>query len=169
MGYVHDTHMSQFISPFDIQRTAGTWTPTIGSNVVSLVRSQADASFTLLIPVKVPSNSSSYKGARLKSIDVFYKIVTAADDFATVTLDKVTIQATGTIPSGAEVTAVTIDTGHDTAAERKAADEHVMTVTLDTPAWVDTDEIYWLSCIVDAAATTDFILYGARANFDLRV
>ena len=38
MGYVSDKHFSQFISPFAYGKSAGTWTPTIGSNVVSDVR-----------------------------------------------------------------------------------------------------------------------------------
>jgi hypothetical protein len=169
MGYVHDTHASVFIPPAAIQKTAGTWTPTIASNLVSDVRSAADASFTILVPVTVPQNSSFRKGARLKSIDLFYKITTAADDVASVALDKVTLPATVVAAAGTSITAITLDTGHDTAAERKAQGDHTLTVTLDTPAWVGSNDIYWLSMVVDAAATTAFVLFGARANFDQRI
>ena len=62
MGYVHDTDMSQFISPFGCGYTAGTWTPTIGTNMVENVRTAADASFTLLIPIEIPSNGVALKG-----------------------------------------------------------------------------------------------------------
>jgi hypothetical protein len=169
MGYVADTHMSKFISPLDFQFTAGTWTPTIGSNVVSMVRSQADASFTALIPIDVLSNASALKGARLKSIDVYYKIAVAADDFATVELEKMTLGVDDVAITGAAV-AGACDAGHDTAAERKAADDdHVLTFSLTTPAWIDDGDAYILELIVDCAATTDFIFYGARANYDLRV
>lgn len=167
MGYVHDTQMSTFLFPSDIQKTAGTWTPTISSNVVSDVRGQADAAFTLVVPIKLPSNAAALKGAYLKSIDVFYKIAVAADDFATVALNKMVFAADGT-PTGSAVT-VTLDASHDTAAERKGAGQHKMTITITTPPWIDHDDAYVLDMIVDAAATTDFTLYGCRVNWTERI
>jgi hypothetical protein len=136
--------------------------------VASEARGTADASFTLLIPVPLPGNSQVKTGAKLKSIDVFYKIANAADDFATVELSKMALPATGSAPTGAAVS-TTIDTGHDTAAERKAAGDHTMTVTLDTPVYLDDGDMYVLACVVDAAAATVFTLYGARANYELRL
>jgi len=144
MGYVHDTHMSEFIPPSDFQMSAGTWAMAVASNVVSRDRSAADAAFTALIPIRVPSNASDKKGAMLKSIDVWYAIGTAAaDDFATVELEKMIMGA--------------VDT------------DHCMTVTLATPAWVDDGDVYWLQLVVDCAATTVFKFFGARANYTLRI
>lgn len=174
MGYVHDTAMSQFVPPDQIGYSAGTWTLAVASNVWSLDRTAADASFTLYIPVPVPSNSASLKGAYLVSIELMYSIATAgADDFATVAVYKDTLQASaasgsGTINTAASVT-VTQDTGHDTAAERKAVDEHRMKVTLSTPAWIDNDEAYHMECVVDAAAATVFKVFGAIINYTLRI
>lgn len=166
---IHNTHMSQFIPPSAIQKTAGTWTPTIGSNVASDVRGAADAAFTLLIPIAAPQNANYHNGARLKSIDVYYKIATGAcDGFATVELEKITLPANAAAPTGAALT-TTLDTGHDTAAERLAIADHTMTVTVTTPEWMDDSYAYVLQCVVDAAANTVFTLYGARANFDLRI
>ena len=168
MGYVHDTQMCQIIPQSMIQKSAGTWTPTLASNTVGDVRTAADASFNLFVPIMLPSNAAAYKGAKLVSIDVHYKIATAAaDDFATVELEKVSIASTGAV-TGAAVS-VTIDGDHDAAAERKAVDDHYMTITLDTPAWIDKDEVYWLYMVVDAAAGTVFTLWGVKANFTLRV
>ncbi len=168
MGYTHDTHMSKFISPVMIQKTAGTWTPSVSSNVELDVRTAADAAFTLLIPIPLPSNSEYRKGCKLVSIDVFYKIGTAAaDDFATVALNKYSLPANDAAPSGAAVTCM-IDAAHDTAAERLAVDDHTMTVTLTTPEWIDNDAAFMLSLVIDAAATTVFTLYGARANYTAR-
>ena len=117
----------------------------------------------------MPSNDIALKGAKLVSIDVYYSIAVAADDFATVELEKITLGADDTAVSGAAV-ATTPDAGHDTAGERKAADtDHVMTVTLDTPEWIDDAVAFFLKLVVDAAATTDFVFYGARANYTLRV
>jgi len=170
MGYVNDTHMSQFIPPSEFQMSAGTWAMAVASNVVSRDRTAADAAFTALIPIPVPSNAIAYKGAKLKSIDVWYSIGTAAaDDFATVELEKMTLPADDTAVSGAAV-ATTPDTGHDTAAERLAVDsDHCMTVTLDDPAWLDDGDAYWLQLVVDCAATTVFKFFGARANYELRI
>jgi len=169
MGYVSDKEMSLFIHPSDIQKTAGTWTPTLSSHVWADVRSDADAAFSLAIPVKLPGNTASYRGYKLVSIDVWYTIGTAAaDDFATVVLEKMALQVDGTAITGAAVS-TTCDTDHDTAAERLAVDEHKMTVSLNTPEFIDEDAVYTLTLTVDAAATTVFSLFGARANFELEL
>jgi hypothetical protein len=169
MGYVNVTDISQFIPPSAIQKTAGTWTPTISSNVISDVRSAHDSSFTLLIPLSLPGSDVALQGAKIKSVDVWYKIATnAADDFATVALSKVTLAATSVAVAGAAVT-VTVDTAHDTAAERLAIADHKMTVTLATAAFIDQDYAYWLSCVIDAHANTVFTLFGARVNYTLRL
>ena len=169
MGYVHDVSMSQFLGPCISMVSAGTWTDTIAVNVWSRNRTANASSFTMRIPIQIPSNSVASRGAYLKSIDVWYEIATAAaTDFATVLLYKITLPVTGTLATAASV-AVTLDTGHDTAAERKAVDEHKMTLTLDTPAWIDNDEAYNVEMIVSAAATTVFKFFGSRANYTLRV
>jgi hypothetical protein len=165
---INNTHMSQFVPPSMIAKTAGTWTPTLTSNVMTDVRTAADANFTLMAPVALPQSANLKNGARLKSIDVYYKITTAADDFATVELEKMTLLASQAIPTGAAL-AVTLDSSHDTAAKRKAAGDHVMTVTLTAPLWMTQADAVVLVMIVDAAAATVFTLYGVRANFDLRI
>ena len=174
MGYVHDTAMAQFVPPSDIVPSAGTWTMTVATNVWSNDRTAADASFTLCIPVPVPSNAVAQKGAYLVSIELMYSIATAAaDDVATVEVHKDTLQAAAASGSGsintAAVVTTTEDAGHDTAAERKAIDEHRMVVTLTTPAWIDNDEAYHLEVVVDAAANTVFKVFGAIVNYTLRV
>lgn len=170
MGYVHDTHMSKFIHPGLFLFSAGTWTPADSNNVVSIARGAADAAFTAYIPIQLPSNDSVRKGSYLKSIDVYYAIGTGAvDDFATVELEKMTLGADDTAIIGAAVT-TTLDTGHDTAAKRKAVDsDHVMTVTLSTPEWIDDAAAFVLKLVVDCAANTVFTFFGARANYDFRV
>ena len=169
MGYIHDTAMSRFISPFECGYTLGTWTPTIGTNMIENVRTAADASFTILIPILLASNDEILKGAYLKSIDVYYSIATAAADaVAGLAVDKITLGADGTACAGATV-AVTPDSGHDSAAKRLDIEDHTMTITLTTPVWIDDGEHFVGSLIVDAAATTVFSFIGARANYTLRV
>ena len=169
MGYIHDTAMSRFISPFECAYTAGTWTPTIGTNMIENVRTAADASCTILIPILLPSNDEAMKGAYLKSIDIWYSIATAAADaVAALAVDVITLGVDGTACAGATVP-VTKDTGHDTGAERLDIEDHTMTTTITTPVWVDDGEHFVGSLIVDAAATTVFSFIGARANYTLRV
>jgi hypothetical protein len=169
MGYVHDTAFSQFVPPNACAISAGTWTLGDASNVVRTVRTAADALFTVYVPVLTPQNARALKGARLKSVDVFYKVATAdADDFATAELEKMALKVTGSAISGAAVS-VALDSGHDTAAKRKAQGDHMLTLTLTVPSWVDEDDVYWLKLVVDAAATTVFTFFGVRVNYDLRV
>lgn len=166
---MNNTHMSTYIPCSAIQKTAGTWTPTVSGHLTSDVRTAAAAAFTAVIPVPLPSNSEYRAGAKLKSIDVFYKIGTAdATDFATAALKKKTLPANAVAVSGADVT-VTQDALHDTAAERKAQGEHTMTITLSTPAYIDDNDAYEVVLIVDAAAGTVFTFFGARANYELRL
>jgi hypothetical protein len=169
MGYVHLTDICKFISPFDMAKSAGTWTPTVSSDLVTDVRGAADAAFDVLIPIVLPGSAGALQGAKLVSIDVWYIIGTAAADaFATVEVDKVVLPVDGTAPTGSNPT-VTIDADHDTSAERLAVDEHKMTVTLATPEFIEDDEAWYLHLNIDAAATTVFSLVGAQANFTLRL
>lgn len=170
MGFINDTHMNQFINPADFQLSAGTWTMLDNFHVVGRGRSAADAEFTALIPIKIPSNASIQKGSKLKSIDVWYSIgEAAADDFATVELEKMTLSVDDVAVSGVAVP-ITMDAGHDSAAERKAVDsDHCMTVNIDSPFFIDDGECLWLKLVIDCAATTVFVFYGARANYILRL
>ena len=170
MGYIHDVAMSQWIPPSMFLFNAGTWTPAAAAgNLWSVIRTAADADFWAYIPIVIPSNAVASKGSYLKSIEIMYSIATAAlDDFADVGLWKDTFSADGSVNVPAAVD-MTIDTAHDTAAERLAVDEHRMVITLDTAAWIDTDEEYHVDLLLDAAATSVVQFYGALINYTLRL
>ena len=173
MGYVHNVAMSQFVPPTMISASAGTWTLAVASNVWSLNRTAADASFTIYIPVPILSSSVALKGSYLKSIETMYSISgAAADDFPYVNFYKDTLKASAASGSGsintAALLAKTIDTEHNSGDERKAQDEHRMVVTLDTPAWIDNDETYHLELVIDAAAGSVVKIFGAIINYTLR-
>ena len=170
MGYVNDTHMSQFIPPSIFQHDTGTWTFNIFDNIVSNDKNAADEAFGTLIPIPIISNSIALKGAKLLNIKVFYKIATAAADaFADVVLLKNSLGVDDTAASGESVS-ISLDSGHDTDAKRLAVDDdHCMTITLDDPAWIDDGDVFWLNLGVDCAETTDFAFLGAVANFELRL
>ena len=168
MGNSVNTNMSQHIPAALIQKSAGTWTPTLASNVLSDNRTAADATFNLFIPIMIPGNAKALQGARLKSIEVLYTVGTAAmDSVAAPELEKISVSSPGAV-TGAAVT-TTQDTGHDAAAERITVADHRMVISVTTPEWVDNDVYYNLYIACDAAATSVFKLYGAIANFDLKV
>jgi hypothetical protein len=169
MGYVVDTHSSIFIPATSFAFSAGTWTPTLASNVVSNVRTATAASNNVFVPVLLPGNSSGLKGSRLKSIDVWYTIGTAdLTDFATVELELLTLPANAVAPTAAAV-ATTCDANHNTAALRKVQQNAMMSVILTTPVWIADVAAYMLNMLLNCAATSVVTLYGARANYDARL
>lgn len=170
-GYVHDTAMSQFIPPADILKTAGTWTDTVGGVADTYMqrRTAADATAILVIPIAIPQNSVAQKGGYLKSIDVWYDVTTAAMDAVTAELIQATLPANTAAFAAVAKPAFTYDAGHDTAAERLTLDQHKLTVTVTTPFWLDDDDEVYLELTIDAALTSVFDIYGARANYTLRI
>lgn len=169
MGYVHDN--VSIVVPFtSFAHSAGTWTATVASNVWYNRRTAADAGATTYIPLAyVPQRDGSVKGAKLNSVAVHFRIVTAALDAMEAHLYKATMAADGTLLTVAEVTGVTYDTGHDTAAERIDADEHKMTITVTTPAYLDDGEMYFLEIVWDGSATGVIDEFFAVGNWTLRL
>ena len=176
MGYVHDTAMALFIPPTAFGYSAGTWTLAVASNVWSLDRTAADTSFTIYMPIPVPSNAVALKGAKLLSVELMYLISgAAADDFAVATsliyldtLKAVAASGSGSINTAAAVTS-TKDAGHDTDAECLAQDEHRMKLTITTPLWIDNDQAYHAEFVVDGGAATVVKIFGGIANYKLRI
>jgi hypothetical protein len=168
MGYVHDTQMSVFTPAEDCTGTVGTWAMAALNNVWSLDKAAANDTSIVKIPLRLPSNAAALKGALLKSVDVWWACSTAANDAVSAILYKQALPVNGTLSTAAAVT-TTYDTGHDTAPERLTLDEHKMTLTVTTPEWVDEDAVYYVELTVDAALTSVDKLFGARANYTLRV
>ncbi len=79
------------------------------------------------------------KGALLKSIEIDFEILTAACDAMAAAIYKSHAERMAPWP-WPPASAFSYDTGHDTAGERIDVDQHSMTLTLDTPAWIDNDE-----------------------------
>jgi hypothetical protein len=168
MGYVHDTHMSQYIPPTAWHFATATMTQVAGqtAGTIALHRAAANETSVITIPVILPSNSAAFKGSKLVSIEVDYEILTAEPTSLTWTLNKVTRGANG---ADATVTAIT-KTNTVADAGAKTVDEHKQTITVTTPAYIDNDEYYLLELSLVAGAggnTTDFL--GAVANFTLRM
>jgi len=169
MGYVHDTAVAEFIPAQQCAYTVGAWSYAITSNVGGMVKSAAANVSVIHIPLNLPQNSAAQKGSRLKSIDIWYKIATAACNAITPVVTKVVLPADNTAMPAVAAQTFTYDSGHDTAAKRLAVQNHKMTLTIATPFWLDDDDEAYIELTVDAAATSVVTLFGARANYDARL
>mgnify|MGYP001247270820 CR=1 FL=1 len=168
MGYVHDTSLCRIITPKDMFYSAGTWTDTVASNIWYAARTAADAAFTIQIPILPLQSSTALHGCYLQSLDIWWAVATAAMDSVAATLYKLTLAA-DTVAITTTAVVFSYDTGHDSAAERLTLAAHKMTLTITTPEWMDNDYMYYSELVCDAAATSVFRMYAARANFTLRI
>ena len=168
MGYVSDNFST--IVPFSkFVHSAGTWTPSVASNVWYTRRAAADANATTHIPLgDVPQRDGATKGARLNSVEFHFRISSAAIDAMEAHLYKATLAADGSLLTVAEVT-TTYDTGHDTAAERIDADEHLMTLTPSSATYLDDGETLFLEVVYDGSASGVIDEFLAKANWTWRL
>jgi len=174
-GYVHDTHMSQWISPNMCSFVTGTWTDAAGAvtGTVTKAKAAADETGVIYIPVSaaVPSNSAALKGSYITSIDIYWATTTAALDAAgaVATIDRFVLPANNAAFPALVAHTFTYDTGNDTAGETDDLDEHSMTLTITTPFWLDNDDVVQVRLTMDAAATSVIKFHGARVNYTLRL
>lgn len=167
MGYVHDTHMSQFIPPTAFMCVTGTWTEIAGQVAGTICKHKAAAAETsvITIPITIPSNSVGQKGSYLKSIEVDYEIQVADLTSLTPVVNKVTRGA----DTAAAVVAAQTFTQTPTAANAKVVEQHKLVITLDNPLWIDNDEYVLVQLTAVAPATTTLDLLGAVANYTARL
>jgi hypothetical protein len=169
MGFVYDTHMSQYIPPTLFHCVTGTWTLAAGQVAGTIAKHVAatDETSVITIPIIIPSNSVALKGAYLKSIEIDFEILIAACDALAAVVNKVTRGADGEVAT-VDAQTFTYDSGHDGASERIDVDQHKMTLTITTPFWLDNDEYVLVEITADKAATTTMDMLGAMANFDYK-
>jgi hypothetical protein len=169
MGYIRDDGLSVVVGPSDCMLSAGTWTDTVASGVWSKRRTAAGASFYLGFMAKLLQHESSQRGSYITSVDLYYKVGTAALTSLAATIYLGTFPADGAVFADPVSQAFSYDAGHDTAGERVTVDEHSMTLTITTPFWVANDELVIVQLAVVAAAGSVFDWYGARFDFTLRL
>ena len=169
MGYIRDDGMVQILGPADCMVTAGTWADTLDNNAWSKRRSAAAASFYLAVFAKLLQHADDQKGSYLTSIDLYWKVGTAAVTSLAATVNLFRLPADAAAFEAPVSQDFTYDDGHNTAGERATADEHKMTLTLDAPIWISDDELLVVELAVDAAAGSVFDWYGAAFNFTLRL
>ena len=165
MGYTHNTNMAKFIPANACAFSAGTWTPSVASNVPVLTRAAADVDNTIIIPLSVPSNGAYRAGSKIASVDIYYTNATADMTAVTIKAHKVTLTADAAAVTGAEITAITID---HVAADRITQASHTINVKFDVPPWIDDAEAYYLSVLLDTGAAAVFTFKGARINYTER-
>lgn len=174
-GYVHDTAVSNWISPNMCSYVTGTWTDAVGAVSGTVVKEKAAADNTgvIYIPISAAaqSNSVGLKGSYLKSIDIWWATTTAALDAAgaTALIDQFILPINGAAFPALVAIAFSYDTGNDTAGETDDLDEHRMTLTLTTPFWLDNDDLVQVRLTLDAATTSVVRFHGARVNTTLRL
>lgn len=168
MGYVNDTHMSQYIPPTAFHPAGATWTWVAGqvANTIALHRAAASATVIFTIPVMIPSNASPLKGAYLKSVEIDYEITAGAATGLTFLIHKVTRAVEGAAIGAPAAQAFTQS---PTVAIADDVDEHRMVLTLTTPIWIDNDEYVLVQGTLVAGASAVLDLYSAVANFTLRL
>jgi hypothetical protein len=174
-GYVHNTSLSQWISPGMCSYVTGTWTDAVGAVTGTVVKEKtaADNTGVVYIPISAALIASSVDlmGSYLKTIDIWWATTTAALDAAgaTALIDLFVLPANGAAFPALVAQPFTYDTGNDTAGETDDLDEHKMTLTLTTPIWLDDDDLVQVRMTFDAAATSVVRFHGARANYTLRL
>jgi hypothetical protein len=174
-GYVHDTHVSHWISPNMCSYVTGTWSDAVGAVTGTVVKEKtaADNTGVVYIPISAAaqSNSSALKGSYIKSIDIYWATTTAALDAAgaTALIDQFLLPINGAAFPTLVAIPFTYDTGNDTAAETDDLDEHRMTLTLTTPFWLDDGDLIQVRLTMDAATTSVIRFHGARVNITLRL
>ena len=169
MGYTNDTGMAAFVGPAEVTATVGIWAMAVAAHLWTLNHTNAADTSVLKVPLKLPSNAVALKGALLKSIDFWWSTFGGSDIVdMSVEVYLATMQAQGGTLATA-LQASSYDALHLTAAARKTAVQHKMTVTLTTPVWIDDDVEAYVELTCNAAATSVVKLQGARANYTLRV
>jgi hypothetical protein len=167
MGYVHD-NLSLYIPPTLMLPITGTWTETAGAVAGTIAKHKAAAAETsnVYIPIPLPTRNNADKGSKINTIEVDYEITIAACTSVTATLNKVT---RGVNTAVAVVAAVTITQDLAAAVAAATADQHLLTITITTPEYLDPDEYYILQMAFVCAAGSVLDVLGAVANYTARL
>lgn len=169
MGYIRDDGLVQVVGPADSLVSAGTWTDTLVSGIWSRQRTAGAGAFYLAFMARLLQNSTSQRGSYVTSVDLYWKVGTAALTSLAATIYLVTLPADGAAFGAPASQAFSYDTGHDAAGERVTVDEHKMTLTLTTPIWVAEDELLQVELAVNPAAGSVVDWYGAVWHYTLRL
>jgi hypothetical protein len=170
---IHNTHAAQYIPPTMMMPITGTWTEIAGQVAGTIVKHKGAGAETSVvhIPLDVQSDSGidgaglPSKGSLLKSVEIDYEVLVAACTSVTAAVNKIKRGADGAV---AVVTAQTVTQDLTAATDAANVDQHKLTVTLATPAYIENDEYYICAVTFVAAATTQIDVLAAVANITHR-
>jgi len=154
-----------FVSPFEGNVYAATDTPArdVTSNVPAMKSAKTTAeAVTVIVPLNLPlARTATSRGAKITSVELYYKVGSAACTAVSLAVYKVTLAADGTALSAAEVAGAK-DLADDDCID---ADEHTITWTPTTPAFIGDNEFWYAVLSLTKATGTDLYWYGALINF----
>lgn len=157
------------------------WTPTVSTaGVRALTRTAGSTDAGVWFEVPHRNRTTASKGFKPTGVKASYSVGTTIADDVQFVLYKRTIPATGSAPGTPAIIAgqtnSEYDTDHDTVAERVAAGNHtlMMTVPSAAQAYIGDGEEYLVCCVVASATHTgsvfallDLVVLGTEALTDL--
>jgi len=164
--------LTRFYSSDDLGWVAGnfvtgTWTKTVGSNIIYWRKTATDETSTLY--TTVPHSTSGLYGedAKVSVVTIPYVIGTADLDAApTATMNKISIPAATGVVARAAVTQVLSFGGDDAVGVAFASGgQHTAIITVTTPLLLTDEETLNVELAVNAAAGTTIDFYGMQVTY----
>jgi hypothetical protein len=170
MGYVNDVSLTFNVPLGSIILNGGTWSIQFDDPGVFYLRAAEADDIDIYIPISLQGSQNMNQGARIKSLDIWYKISTAvmASFDVPERIMKVTLPSTGSETSYASI-AVTPDSAHDTEAELKAVGSHKLTITPSEPFYLEDNYAYWFRLSLEGSATGQLYFISSQINYELRL
>jgi hypothetical protein len=170
MGYVNISQLSQFIPASDFVKIGtGTWTSKLTSNVLCLERAAAAADIQVYVPVSLMSSPIKTQGAKILSLDLWFKIATADVDMLAPACFKTTLAADGSPVSAVVYEDVVSDAAHSAPFTAGVIGDHKMTLTFTHPPFFLEDTIYSFGFAINGTNLAVITLFGAQVSYLLRL
>jgi hypothetical protein len=170
MGYVNISQLSQFIPPTDfIKIGSGTWSSKLVSNVLCLERAAAAADIQVYVPVSLMSSPIKTQGAKILSLDLWFKIATAEVDMLAPACFKTTLAANGSPVTADVYSEITIDSAHSSPLSAGTIGDHQLTLTFNNPPYFLEDTIYSFGFAINGTNLSVITLFGAQVSYKLRI
>jgi len=170
MGYVNISQLSQFIPATDFVKTGtGTWTPKLVSNVLCLERAAAAADIQVYVPVSLMSSPIKTQGAKILSLDLWFKIAAADCDMLSPACFKTTLADDGSPVSAVVYDDVITDAAHSAPLTSGGIGDHKMSLTFTAPPFFLEDTIYSFGFAINGTNLSVITLFGAQVSYLLRI
>jgi hypothetical protein len=170
MGYVSISQLSQFIPPSDFVKVGtGTWTQKITNFVLCEVRAAAAADIQVYVPVSLMSSPIKTQGAKILTMDLWFKIAGAEVDMLAPMCFKTTLSPNDTPVASVTFEDYTVDAAHSSPFSAGTIGDHQLTITFNNPPYFLEDTIYAFGIAVNGTNTCVFTLFGAQVSFKLRI